>query len=325
METIIGKSLIQAAQFLNNNQLVAIPTETVYGLAGNAFSSIAVQQIYAVKKRPSYNPLIVHIPNIQYLNTIAKNIPNNAYKLFEAFSPGPLTLLLSKKNIVPNIVTANLPYGAVRIPNHKLTLQLLNNLSFPLAAPSANLFGYISPTKPEHVFKQLHNQIPYILNGGACKSGIESTVVGFEKGIPVIYRLGAISKTQIETITGKCLLKNEVNNNAPVSPGMIKYHYSPNTPLLLTNTVDATIQQLKKKKIGLISFNKSYETVKVKHKIVLSKKSSLAEAAKNIYAALHSMDELNVDMIVAELLPNKGIGIAVNEKLQKAAAKTTGL
>ncbi|MCU0320841.1 MAG: L-threonylcarbamoyladenylate synthase [Chitinophagaceae bacterium] len=322
METVIGKSIKQAAYFLNQQQLVAIPTETVYGLAGNAFNEEAVQQIYTVKQRPLYNPLIVHIAHLEYLTTIAKNIPSNAYKLFEAFSPGPLTLLLPKKAIVPNIVTAGLPHVAVRIPKHTLTLKLLQQLSFPLAAPSANLFGYISPTQPQHVLKQLNHKIPYILDGGACKSGIESTVVGFQKNIPVIYRLGSISKEAIEAITGQCLLKNEINHVAPVSPGMIQYHYSPNTPLILTQSVEATVQSLKKKKIGLISFSNQYNAIPVHRTIILSKKKNVVEAAKNIYAALHTMDDFKLDVIIVEQLPNKGIGIAVNEKLEKAAAKT---
>lgn len=325
METVIGKSIKQAAYFLNQQQLVAIPTETVYGLAGNAFSEIAIQQIYTVKKRPLYNPLIVHIASIDYLPTIVKNIPSNAYKLFEAFSPGPLTLLLPKKAIVPNIVTAGLPHVAVRIPNHTLTLKLLQQLSFPLAAPSANLFGYISPTQPQHVFKQLNQTIPYILDGGVCKSGIESTVVGFEKNVPVIYRLGAISKEAIEAVTGKCLLKNEVDNIAPISPGMIKHHYSPNTPLLVTQSIVDAVQQFRKKKIGIVSFSNDYSFLKVHHTIVLSKKAQPKEAAKNMYAALHIMDDLQLDIILVEPMPNIGIGIAVNEKLEKAAAKTNNM
>lgn len=321
METVIGKSIKQAAHFLQNDDLVAIPTETVYGLAGNAFSENAIEKIYSVKQRPSYNPLIVHIANTNSLSSIAKNIPSNALKLFEAFSPGPITILLPKKAIVPNSITAGLPNVAVRIPQHTLSLKLLQQLPFPLAAPSANLFGYISPTKPEHVLKQLNQKIPYILNGGACKSGIESTVVGFEKNIPVIYRLGAISKEAIEKVTGKCLLKNEVNNQSPVSPGMIKHHYSPNTPLIISTNIAATVKHFKKKKIAIISFCNDYAGIKAKQKIVLSKKGNTKEAAQNIYAALHTMDELQVDIIIAEQLPNIGIGIAVNEKLEKAAAK----
>lgn len=323
----IGTSIKVAEKHLKKGQLVAIPTETVYGLAANAFNENAIKQIFEVKNRPLYNPLIVHIANLNQLANIVTTVPANAIKLFKAFSPGPITLLLPKKDIIPNIVTAGLPDVAVRIPNHALTLALLQELSFPLAAPSANLFGYISPTKPAHVAKQLENKIPYILDGGNCSTGIESTVVGFDKqtGTPIIYRIGAISQQQIIDVTGACLLKKEVNNIAPVSPGMIEYHYSPNTRLLVTDLVTGTTVALKNKKIGLISFKNEYPLINVFHKIVLSKSGNLQEVAKNIYAALHEMDEIGLDLIIVEKLPEIGIGIAVNEKLEKAAGKTNSL
>ena len=168
-DTQIGVDLSFVVELLSNDEVVAIPTETVYGLAGNAFSKKAIKKIYTTKKRPFSNPLIVHVSDVSKINEIAKDIPDIAWRLLEKFSPGPLTVLLPKKASILDEVTAGLKDVAIRIPNHQLTLELLQKLDFPLVAPSANPYGYISPTKPEHVFKQLGGKIPYILDGGSCE------------------------------------------------------------------------------------------------------------------------------------------------------------
>jgi L-threonylcarbamoyladenylate synthase len=322
MDTIIDHNINKAIELLNNDELVAIPTETVYGLAGNALKENVVQKIFTVKNRPLYNPLIVHVYALSQIENYVRIIPFNAVKLLEAFSPGPLTLLLPKKNIIPNITTAGLQNVAVRVPNHPLTLALLKALSYPLAAPSANLFGYISPTTAQHVYKQLNKKIPYILDGGPCQTGIESTVVGFNNnGEPVVYRMGAITNEQIKEVCGICLTKEHNKDTTIESPGMIAYHYSPNTKLIAVNNIQEAINTHGHKRMGVITFYKTKGKDKVQHLITLSKNKNLTEAATNLYAAMHTLDEMSLDIIITELLPNEGIGKAINEKIIKAAAK----
>ena len=199
----IGKDIQKAKDFLEKDELVAIPTETVYGLAANALNPIAVAKIFEAKERPTFDPLIVHTHSLQEVYKFVTNIHPALLKLAEAFWPGPLTLLLPKKEIIPSLVTSGLDRVGVRVPNHSLTLDLLSQLNFPLAAPSANPFGYISPTTAMHVEKQLGTKIPYILDGGSCEVGLESTIVGEENGEIIIYRLGGLSVDEIETIVGK--------------------------------------------------------------------------------------------------------------------------
>ena len=318
--TLIGDDLNVAIGLLNQNNIVAIPTETVYGLAGNALSAIAVTKIYTTKNRPFTSPLIIHIHDIQQLNKYVKNIPENALKLATRFWPGPLTLLLPKSDLVPDIVTSGSSNVAIRIPNHPTTLKLLQQLDFPLAAPSANPFGYISPTNPEHVKKQLNGKIPYILDGGTCDTGIESTIVGFENETPIIYRVGAISFEEIKNSCNDVKLKNEVVTQS-VAPGMTKSHYSPNTPLLLTEDIDRLIKTLSINETGVLSFQNTHPLIPVKNQIVLSATGSLDEAAKNLYQAMHHLDSLNLKQIVAEKVPNVKIGVAINDRLTKAANK----
>ena len=217
---VTGKNYKRAARLLAGGKLVAIPTETVYGLAANALDEYAVEQIFVTKGRPHFNPLIIHIGAKQELSKYVTEVPEMAQRLIDAFWPGPLTLLLPKKEIVPDLITASLPRVAVRMPNHPLTLQLLQSLDFPLAAPSANPFCYISPTRAVHVEQQIGEKIPYILDGGACEQGLESTIVGFEKGLPVVYRLGAITPEAIEAVAGQIKIHQKVSVQ-PVGPGML--------------------------------------------------------------------------------------------------------
>ncbi|MBU3715280.1 MAG: threonylcarbamoyl-AMP synthase, partial [Ferruginibacter sp.] len=199
---MITTNIELATEYLRKGEVIGFPTETVYGLAGNIFNTRAIGKIFSIKKRPSYNPLIVHIGNIDFLNEIVQEVPEKAKLLSEKFWPGPITLLLKKKDIVPKTVTAGKDTVAVRIPNHALALELLNQLDFPLAAPSANPFKSISPTRAIHVENYFKEKVPLILDGGACKKGIESTIVGFEKGDAVLYRLGSVSAEAIEQTIG---------------------------------------------------------------------------------------------------------------------------
>lgn len=316
----MSPELLQAIALLNNNEVLAMPTETVYGLAGNAFSEEAVAKIFTIKQRPLYNPLIVHIKNIAYLNTIAQNIPDVAMQLANAFWPGPLTMVLEKKDCIPDIVTGGKKSVAVRIPNHPLCLQLLEALDFPLAAPSANPFGKISPTSAAHVHKQLGNTIPFVLDGGNCERGLESTIIGFENENPVLLRVGAITQNEIEKTIGP--IKNiDKYNTEILAPGMLAKHYSPNTKFIVTPDVEKTLHQFENLKIGLIKFCKSENNKNIHTEIILSHDGNINEAAQNLYSAMHTLDELQLDIIIAEKMKDDGIGKTINDRLQRAMAE----
>jgi L-threonylcarbamoyladenylate synthase len=317
--TQISSNIETAKAILEAGELVAIPTETVYGLAANAFSETAVKKIFALKKRPFFNPLIVHIASISDLEKIANNIPPLAYKLAENFWPGPLTLLLEKNAIIPDCVTAGNATVAVRVPNHALTLELLKQLPFPVAAPSANPFMSISPTKPEHVKKYFDGNLKFILDGGACKQGIESTIIGFQNNQAVLYRDGSCEIAEIEKITGKLLLA-KTNTANPEAPGMLKRHYAPNTPLFLTADYKKMLQKNSDKKVGILTFTSvENESENAIYKY-LSENESLKEAASNLYATLIDLDRLKLDLIIAVYLPNKGLGKTLNDRLERASA-----
>lgn len=320
LQTQISPDLAPAIALLNRDDVVAIPTETVYGLAGNAYSETAIRKIYAIKNRPLHNPLIVHVADVSRIPKIAFDIPDLAWQLLEKFSPGPLTLLLPKKPIISDLVTSGLARVAVRIPAHPVALELLSKLDFPLAAPSANPFGYISPTTPEHVLKQLGGKIAYILDGGICDKGIESTVVGFEDGKPIIYRLGAISEEAIRQVAANAVVKDK-ESAAPVGPGMLPYHYSPDTRLVFVEDSAELLKSINPEHIGILAFSRYWPNIPRENQIVLSSTGNLDEAARNLYSALHTLDAMNLKLIIAERLPEAGLGRAMNDRLQRAAAK----
>jgi L-threonylcarbamoyladenylate synthase len=310
----------KAISLLQQNDVIAIPTETVYGLAGNAFNETAVAKIFEIKQRPLYNPLIVHIKSIEFLNTVAQNIPAIAMQLAQAFWPGPLTLVLEKKDCIPDIVTAGKKSVAVRIPNHALCLQLLNALDFPLAAPSANPFGKISPTSASHVAKQLGSMLPFILDGGPCEKGLESTIIGFENETPILLRVGALSQEIIEQVIGP--IKNlDANNKTILAPGMLAKHYSPNTKFIATNDVAGVIQLNSSLKIGVIKYCKSENNNVIHTEIILSPTANINEAAQNLYNTMHRLDEMQLDLIIAETFKNEGLGKTINDRLQRAMAE----
>ncbi|WP_426431629.1 L-threonylcarbamoyladenylate synthase [Winogradskyella sp. HB-48] len=323
--SIISTDISKAVKLLNNEELVAIPTETVYGLAGNIFSEKAVKAIFETKQRPFFNPLIVHIPNIEYLETIVEDIPEKAKLLAEAFWPGPITLVLKKKSIIPDLITGGKDTVAVRIPNHPTILELLNQLKFPLAAPSANPFNRISPTKAEHVENYFKDQIKMVLDGGPCKSGIESTIIGFENGEPVIYRLGSTSIEAIETVVGTIEIKNSSAERsrsqkevAPDAPGMLERHYAPKTKTILTSNLKEAVVANKDLRIGLLTYNDILNDDAIHFKIVLSESKNLEEAASKLYDALHQLDQQDLDLIIAERLPDYGLGKSINDRLIRA-------
>lgn len=308
-----GVDIAKAVELLAHDELVAIPTETVYGLAGNALSRAAVTKIFSVKNRPQFDPLIVHVPNLEKANDYVLEIPEHARKLAGKFWPGPLTLLLKKKNIIPDLVTSGLDTVGIRCPDHMLTRQLLQALPFPLAAPSANPFGYVSPTKPQHVDEQLGSKIQYILDGGPCPIGIESTIVGFEDSKPVVYRLGGLSLEAIEETIGQVKLMTHSTSN-PKAPGQLQSHYAPGKKVIL-----GSIEQLLETHPhgGVLSFQKDY---RVTNQIVLSPSGKPEEAAQHLFESLRAFDKMNVSVILTELVPDQGLGRAINDRLRRAAA-----
>ena len=318
METIIGSDLNICKKILENDGVVAIPTETVYGLAGNALCLKAIDTIFEVKNRPKINPLIIHISNISELEKYARDIPVVAQKLINTFWPGPLTFLLRKNDIIPNAATANSQYGAFRVPNHPLTLELLQSIDFPLVAPSANPFGYISPTTTTHVFEQLGGKIPYILDGGNCDKGIESTIIGFDNEDVIIYRSGSIDAESISFVIEKPVKYYNIKEAKPIASGMMAYHYAPLTPMVLVDNLDEFVLQ-DVVNIGVIRFRNKLESIPTDYQYILSETGNLAEAAKNLYSALHFMDKKNVELIIAEKVPHIGIGVAINDRLIKAS------
>jgi len=314
----IGKDIQKGKDFLEKDELVAIPTETVYGLAANALNPIAVAKIFEAKERPTFDPLIVHTHSLHEVLNFVTEIHPALLKLAETFWPGPLTLLLPKKEIIPSLVTSGLDRVGVRVPNHPLTLDLLSQLNFPLAAPSANPFGYISPTTAMHVEKQLGTKIPYILDGGSCEVGLESTIVGEENGEIIIYRLGGLSVDEIETSVGKVSVQLNQSSN-PKAPGQLKSHYAPKKPVYIGN-LNELQKQYSDKKIGAIVFGND---IKLNESILINNLSSTKnyqEASANLFSYLRELDEADVDVIITELLPETGLGLAINDRLRRAAA-----
>ncbi len=313
--TTIGTDIQQAKQLLAAGQVVGIPTETVYGLAGNALNPDAVLKIFEAKQRPHFDPLIVHTHSIAEVSKYAAEIPAKAQLLMERFMPGPLTVLLKKQSIIPDLVTSGLDSVAIRVPQHPLALQLLQQLDFPLAAPSANPFGYISPTTAQHVYDQLQGIIPYVLDGGATTVGVESTIVGFEGDDVIVYRVGGLAVEEIEAIVGKVHINTNESSN-PKTPGALKSHYAPKKPLLFG---DAT-QLPTDKNIAVIAFDTYIDGIPQAQQTLLSPTGDLNEAAKNLFAAMRELDNGDADIIFALRFPNEGLGRAINDRLKRAGA-----
>ena len=312
-----GKDIQKAKQLLMGGEPVAIPTETVYGLAANAFNAQAVAKIFEAKNRPTFDPLIVHTHSLESIYDFVTEIHPQLLKLANVFWPGPLTLLLPKKNKIPDLTTSGLDRVGVRVPNHPLTLQLLQQLAFPLAAPSANPFGYISPTTAAHVEKQLGDKIPYILDGGNCEVGLESTIVGEENGEIIIYRLGGLSVDAIESIAGSVSIQLNQSSN-PKAPGQLKSHYAPKKPVL-TGNVEELYHSHSHLKMGFIIFGEP--SIDLKGNLVknLSSTQNYREAAANLFSFLRELDESDVDIIICAILPGMDLGLAINDRLRRAA------
>jgi L-threonylcarbamoyladenylate synthase len=315
----IGTEILTAAALLHEGKLVAIPTETVYGLAANALNEAAVLDIFKAKKRPDFDPLIVHAANMESAFYWASEIPAKAKLLAEAFWPGPLTLVLPKKKEIPYVVTSGLETVGLRVPDHSITRQLLQTLPFPLAAPSANPFGYISPTTAQHVFENLQNEIDYILDGGACEHGLESTIIGFENGEPVIYRRGSLPKSQLEKVVGPIGEKINSSSN-PKAPGQLAVHYAPRKELVLVNPDNLKIDEINPP-FTLLNFGNILDEIIPKAQCVLSlsPEGNITEAARKLYGILREADGLENPLIISCFLPGGDMAEAINDRLQRAA------
>jgi L-threonylcarbamoyladenylate synthase len=313
-----GQDIQQAKTFLEQGELVAIPTETVYGLAANGLNADAVLKIYKAKNRPSFNPLILHVPYLSEAKKLVKYFPAKALQLAEAFWPGPLTLVLPKNDMVPDITTAGNKTVAIRVPNHPLTLQLLRQLNFPLAAPSANPSGYVSPTTAEHVMQQLGNEVKYVLDGGACSVGVESTIVKVDNEDVTVLRLGGLPVEEIEEIVGEVQLASE--HGTVEAPGMMTSHYAPKVKVIIGN-IEENLKKFEGKRIGVLFFKDDvrHQTSVVSY--VLSPSGNLEEAARNIFSYLRKLDELNLEVILTELVPDEGLGRAINDRVKRAGAE----
>lgn len=314
---MIIQDIEKAKCILDNNQNLIIPTETVYGLAGNIYSEEAISNIYKIKGRPLNNPLIVHIGSADAMHLVAKNIPDVAYKLANKFWPGPLTIVLDKKDTISDMITAGKSTVAVRVPNHETTRALLNKLDYPLAAPSANPFGRVSPTSAAHAYRYFGDKVD-ILDGGKCKLGIESTIIGFEGETPVIYRLGSLSIEEIEYQLGNIEIKNNDNSN-PIAPGMMQKHYAPTTRLLLTDNIQKEVEKNTEKRIGLLMSHTVYNDREKSTIIIINNKSNRLIAAQNLYSDLHQLDNMNLDLIIAEKWDESGLGKSINDRLTRAS------
>jgi L-threonylcarbamoyladenylate synthase len=320
--------VVDAAQFLQENEVVALPTETVYGLGGNAESDVAVEKIFAAKGRPSDNPLIIHIADKQQLNAFVTEIPEKAAVLIDTFWPGPLTIIFKKKDgVLSEKATAGLETVAVRMPDHPVALALLKKCQLPIAAPSANSSGKPSPTNAQHVIEDLNGKIAGVLDGGSTGVGVESTVLDCTEEIPVILRPGGVTKEQLEAVVGEVHLDAALIDEAskPKAPGMKYQHYAPNAPLYLVNGSRSFLQRLIEEKqkeglrVGVLATEESVENYHSDVTIVCGKRSQLESVAAALYETLRNFNQEKVDIIFSEMFPNTGVGHAIMNRLQKAA------
>lgn len=313
----IGTDIHEAIKLLQQNELVGIPTETVYGLAANALDEEAITKIYEAKERPFFDPLIIHTDSLEKIKYLVKGIPDVLLEMSKVFMPGPFTILLEKTPEIPDMITAGGDKVAVRIPNHPLTLSLLSKIDFPLAAPSANPFGYISPTSAAHVEAQLGEKLNYILDGGKCEIGLESTIVEWKEDRLVVLRKGGIPVESFSKYAANIEIQ-ETSTSNPTAPGMLKSHYAPKVPVMINPTVE-TIGEYNIERIGVLAFQESKNLIPIENQLILSKEGDLNEAAQNLFSYMRLLDSMDIDLIITETFPEEGLGRAINDKLKRAA------
>lgn len=313
------KNIERAINILKEGGVIVFPTETVYGLGANGLNSLAVSKIFEIKKRPYFDPIILHIADKNSIQNLWRRFDKRTEKLIEKFWPGPLTIINEKAEIVPYIVTAGLETVAIRMPSHPVALEIIKMAGFPLAAPSANIFGRLSPTEPQHVVEQLGDKIEIIIDGGKCSIGIESTVIDLTTEKNIVLRPGGLPIEEIEKVIGKVEIRNFSEKIS--SPGQLSTHYSPKTPLKILKDYKDYKDIGKNLKCGLLAFKKPICVEKFYKVEILSEKGDLIEAASNFFAALHRLDTSGVDIIYAEPVPEEGLGIAIMDRLRKAESR----
>ncbi len=313
-KNIIGTSIDRAVELLRAGEVIGVPTETVYGLAGNALDEHAASQIFAVKERPSFDPLIVHVGDVNDIERYVQEVPSILREIMDDHMPGPITVLLQRSEVIPDLITAGLDRVAIRIPAHPMMRELLGRLDFPLAAPSANPFGYISPTTAQHVVDQLGAKIPYVLDGGACMVGVESTIVGVEQGRLTVYRKGGLPIEILREYDDRLKVNIHSDSN-PGAPGMLKSHYAPSCGIELVTEYDSGDG------IGAITFGETVDGITEEYHYDLSPSRDYQEAARNLFKAMRYLDSLGLFKIQVKLLPEKYLGVAINDRLRRAAAE----
>jgi len=324
------ENLRLAADCLARGELVAFPTETVYGLGAHAFRPEALARIFEAKRRPFFDPLIVHVEDAAMAARVCARIDARARLLMERFWPGPLTLVLPKADAVPGIAVSGLPTVAVRMPDHPVALALLRACGFPVAAPSANPFGRLSPTAAAHVAAHFDEGLSLILDGGHCAVGVESTILSLEGETPVILRAGGLSREDIEAVAGPVSLSASPSGSGadpgrPLAPGQLPSHYAPRTPLRLLPRPGLPSPfppspPLPEGATGLLAFRGPVPAGFAGPVEILSDAGDLREAAANLFACLHRLDGRGLDLILAEPVPETGLGLAIMDRLRKAAA-----
>ena len=329
MKTVISTDRVAAVELLRKDELVALPTETVYGLAANALNPIAVAKIFEVKERPRLDPIIVHLPNREWLERIV-DVPASDQQLIDKMVdklwPGPFTIILPKRDIVPDIVTAGLDTVAVRLCAHPVFAEIVGELDEPLAAPSANRFGCVSPTTAQHVLDELNGRIPLIVDAGQTEHGIESTIVAVRDGRIAILRRGPITDEQLSEFA---YIVSVTGTQRISAPGQLPWHYAPTTPLRLIDNAEASPPQ-KNQRVGLLAWSgtfpsptspqletrcsEAFAAVRT-----LSDRGDLREAAANLFRYLRELDALGLDLIIAERVPSRGLGAAIMDRLERAS------
>lgn len=312
------KNIKNASELIKNGQLVAFPTETVYGLGANGLDPIAAAKIFDVKERPSFNPLILHISSLEQFNQLSLLHSDKVELLIKNFWPGPLTLVVPKTNLVPAIITAGHPTVAIRMPNHPVALSLITESGTPIAAPSANKFSMLSPTTAQHVKKQLGNQVDCILDGGPCNIGVESTILRITEDKYELLRPGGIEIERLESIVGKIDIHINSDEN-PIAPGMLPYHYAPKKRIEFLSR--ESLNKYTRKKIGALLISNDYSNLDFEISKTLSTSGNLQEASANLFAFLHELENEDIDIILVEKTEEVGLGRAIMDRLRKAVKK----
>lgn len=341
LDASLKESVLEGVRVLRAGGLVGFPTETVYGLGADATNDKAICKVFEAKKRPAFDPLIVHVASVEQARSLWQSMPPAAESLVRRFWPGPLTLVLPKAPHVSDLATAGLPTVAVRMPRHETALALIRGLGNPIAAPSANVFGHTSPTSALHVFEDLGQAVDLVLDGGPCRVGVESTVLKIEKGVGILLRPGGVCAEDLRSVIeiGDSALFSKKKALSPMeSPGQMESHYAPWTRFILlpksfsdfSPEFEAVLKEWETAKglpprVGLLAFGKPAQDARLESVQTLSGDEDLVESATNLFQAMRKLDKMHLDFILAEPVPEKGIGEAIMDRLRRASGgKTAG-